>query len=250
MIRKCLAFILNFSLVASCSGGEQKPIASKGESMSSWFSDAKYVRLEISRGKLGDRSSAVLFTTTNSVSVEHFQMRISGLSSEGDMMKKFSPDAIRITLKFTPEGSDEATEIQVIDRKFKRSGGGFPSVVTLEEQSLVQDLYTFLDKDLGTPVLKIPGAAVEGKVMKITFVGNVFKKNDEPGMPTIGPTNEDHFEILDKAAGTMELVKVYSGQTPPQPKKVSVAKRSYTIYTFLDSKKNRLPENYFEVSEN
>lgn len=215
----------------------------------SWFPSHEFARLEITQHPSLDAPKvSAHFETEDAAAIAQIKGRISALPAAGDKMKSFSKDAVKTTLQFFTAGKKDVTQIEIYNGHFKTPSTGFNSEYSDAEKNLNADLETLLRPALKKKLLKISGLSVEVPEGKVTFKGNVFKKNDEPGMPTIGPTNEDLFEIENKK-GERNLVKVYSGQNPPSPLPVKIGEKNYTINTFKSSTGDSLYDNYFEVSK-
>lgn len=215
----------------------------------SWFPSDQFVRLEIEQfSTLDSKKATMQFKTQDAAAIAQLVTRISGLPSQGDKMKSPSRDTVKTSLRFYPEGEKDSSLIEIYDVAFKTPSTGFNVEISEAEKKLVQDIRSLLAPGLKKKLLKVVGLSVEVPEGKVTFVGNIYKKNDEPGMPTIGPTNEDHFEVADKKGAT-EIIKIYSGQVPPQPKAVKVGKNTYTINTFKSSTGESLYDSYFEITK-
>lgn len=208
--------------------------------MKPWFTFKDFVRLEI------NTAGKTPLISHDAAAIKQLVARIERLPADGDKMKSFSEDVERVSLSFyTKQGSD-SDRIEIYRDQFKTPSTGFNSTPSEEEKNLALELKALFSPSLNKKLLKLGGVSVEDKTVKFTYVRSIHEANDQPGMPTIGPTNEDHFEVVNKRGGT-HTVKIYSGQNPPQPELVKVGEDTYVIHTFKSSKGESLYDSHFEI---
>ncbi len=238
--------LASLTILASCST-VQSQVTQEGN-MKTWFTETGFKKMKISSfPSLNEKIASKQFESNDHEAIQSLVARIEKIAANGDMMKSLSEDSTYITLEFATAAGQSET-IKLYERGFKTPTTGFNIAPSDEERQLAMDIRSILNARLGEKLLKVAGVTIQGDGFTITYLGHNFRKNDEPGMPTIGPTNEDSFEVTD-SAGNKKKVSVWSGQTPPQDTPFNINKTTYIISTFKNSKGQQLYPGYFEVTK-
>lgn len=209
--------------------------------MLKWFETTEFSRLEIVQKSKGERR----FVCQDPASIAAIARRIAELPVDGDMMKSFA-FATLTKLSFESSSSSTPAVVELYDGRFKTPSTGFNAPRPEAEQKIAEDIAQLLNPELGKRTLKMVGSTIAFEGISVIYQGSKTEKNDQPGMPTIGPTTEDRFNIV---VGT-KLVKaltIHSGQTPPAPQDFEHEGKQYVLETFVSGTGERLYPAYFVI---
>lgn len=213
-----------------------------------WFQSTDSSELNIMKFKSISDDKVVGETTIKSKeAIKTIIDRIQALPANGDMMIKWGPKAERTYLSFQSPGKDSQV-IQLIGNRFKTPSTGFLSEKTPQEEALIRDIDALVAPGLNKRILRLKDHPVKFKDFVIKYVGTEHTPQD-PNGPTIGPTNDTHFEVWENGSANKTTLSIFDGQLPPQPQEFVVGKKVYYLLTYQNLARESLAPNYFEVSD-
>lgn len=220
----------------------------EGVKKMSWFNNKDCKELNIYKYKsISDDSVLASTTIKNKSAIDEIMRRIAALPAEGDEYVSFGKRAKRTVLSFTCSNG-EFQEIQIINSKFKTPSTAFISAKNTDEEILTKDLDGLVEPQLNKRVLKINDHSINFKDFSITYLKDTHTPQPEGG-PTVGPTSESFYSIYRKNSANETILKIFTGQIPPQPQEFVIGKKIYYLLTYQNTAKEGLYSKYFEVSE-
>ena len=205
-----------------------------------WFTNKNCTSLEIKRyNSISDHEVKQSVKIGDLKFIQRLMNRIEKINSDGDKMKSFSRDAELIELLFNSENGPQT--IQIIQHGFKTPSTGFNSTNEVEE-SLYNDINELLLPGFNHTIPLVTNLELMLPGFSITYTGS---ETQDLAPATVSFT-VNKFQLRDKK-GQEQTIKIRSGQTPPQPIKVEVNGKEFTILTYQTKELQRLYPDYFQI---
>lgn len=214
----------------------------------SWFKSKDCVELKIKKYKTFSEMDLVSnVTIKNKEAVKSIMDCIELLSVKGNEMIKWGPKAQLTELEF--KCSDQSLQkITIIQDRIKTPATSFLKKNNPIEEKLVQDINALLKPSFDTPILKIIDYPIRFKSFSVTFVRHEHRPQPVNG-PTIGPTNQNIFQIREDGSANLFEISIHDGQIPPQPQPFVIGKKTFYLITYQNNDKVGLYPDYFIISE-
>lgn len=213
--------------------------------MSSWFPKKVPIQLEI------ERFSSVQSTEPtqkySSKDVDLIRRLIQGfelIPTDGSENKPIENSVSRIRMTFRFQLGTR--EIELVGGRLKTPAEGFNAQISPIEKATTQQILNLLSVRTSTPAKKVAGGKIVTDKCEIIFLSTKSERNNQPGLPTIGPTQTDFFEIR-QSGKVVHTFSISSGQTPPQPKVVIIDQTAYVVSTAKSPTGEQVPTGHFEV---
>lgn len=212
-----------------------------------WFNNADCGLIEINKFKsISDRRVIKSISIEDTEAIKRLMNRIAQLPANGDMMKKFGPNAEEIDLVL--HCGNQKQIIGIFEHQFKTPSTGFNSEKNKIEEDLYRDIDALLFPDFNKRIPKIKNLFLPFKGFTVVYKGSSI----EDFAPASIQMTTQRFLIKDNKLG--QNIEIKSGQTAPQPISVNLhlnktlpITSKITLNTYQSRQGEDLYPDYFQI---
>ena len=205
-----------------------------------WFTNTDFTSLEIKKYKsLADHTILNEVRIGDGAYIQRLAGRIAQIPPDGDMMISFADTAEHTELLFY--SGEQVQQIDIIQRGFKTPSTGFNIKNALEKE-----IYGEIDAVLLPAVDKLL-PKVENVEFNFGDFSLLYQGKDFVDLaPATVSFTVDTFTFRD-GDGNIQLIKISSGQLPPQPVVLKTGGVTISLLTFHSKEQKRLYPDFFQV---